>query len=64
VRQVVPLPRALTLREHHSFVALPEPGYKPRVADPRVGIFGPDFYDYATPFTAPLARHWVMRHRL
>ena len=64
VRQVAPVPEAITIREHHSFVALPEPGYKPRLADPRVGFFGPDFYDYATPFTSSLERHWITRHRL
>jgi hypothetical protein len=64
VQQVAPDPQSVTLREHHSFVALPEPGYKPREADPRAGIFGPDFYDYATPYTGPLDRHWVSRHRL
>src|SRR5688572_16607545 len=33
VRQVVPLPDAITVRERHSFVQLPDAGYKPRVLD-------------------------------
>jgi hypothetical protein len=61
---VAPTAEAVTVREHHSFVALPEPGYKPRRADPRVGIFGVDFADYASPFTGPLEKHWIARHRL
>jgi len=61
---VTPTAEAVTVREHHSFVALPEPGYKPRRADPRVGIFGIDFADYASPFTGPLEKHWIARHRL
>lgn len=61
---VTPTADAVTVREHHSFVELPEPGYKPRRADPRVGIFGVDFADYASPFTAPLEKHWISRHRL
>jgi uncharacterized protein DUF4953/uncharacterized protein DUF5117 len=61
---VAPTAEAVTVREHHSFVALPEPGYKPRRADPRVGIFGVDFADYGSPFTAPLEKHWIARHRL
>lgn len=61
---VTPTAEAVTVREHHSFVQLPDPGYKPRRADPRVGIFGVDFADYATPFTAPLEKHWIARHRL
>jgi hypothetical protein len=64
VQQVSPIPQAITVREHHTFVMLPEPGYKPREADPRAGIFGPDFYDYATPFTTSLEKHWIARHRL
>jgi len=35
VRDVTPDPSAITVREHHSFVELPPPGYKPRVYDPR-----------------------------
>jgi hypothetical protein len=61
---VTPTAEAVTVREHHSFVALPEPGYRPRRADPRVGIFGIDFADYGSPFTAPLEKHWISRHRL
>jgi len=34
VRQVTPSPEAITVREHHSFVQLPSPGYKPRAYDP------------------------------
>src|SRR6266849_1833267 len=51
---VTPVPDVVTIREHHSFVSLPEPGYKPRRVDPRVGMFGVEIYDYASPFTGPL----------
>src|SRR5213078_108408 len=61
---VAPTPEAVTVREHHSFVALPEPGYKPRRFDPRVGMFALQFADYASPFTAPLETRWISRHRL
>ncbi|HEX8171730.1 MAG TPA: zinc-dependent metalloprotease [Thermoanaerobaculia bacterium] len=64
VRGVTPSAESLTVREHHSFVALPEPGYEPRRADPRVGVFGIDFYDYASPFTGPITKHWISRHRM
>src|SRR6266852_947429 len=30
VSQVVPSPQAITVREHYSFVRLPDPGYRPR----------------------------------
>jgi hypothetical protein len=64
VSGVTPVPEAVTIREHHSLVALPPPGYTPRKLDPRVGMFGVEIYDYATPFTAPLERRWISRHRL
>ena len=64
VRGVTPTADVVSVREHHSFVALPEPGYVPRRQDPRVGIFGIEFYDYASPFTEPITRRWIARHRL
>jgi hypothetical protein len=64
VRSVTPSAEAVTIREHHSFVALPEPGYVPRRLDPRVGMFGIEVYDYASPFTGPLEKRWIARHRL
>jgi hypothetical protein len=54
----------LSLREHHSFVALPAPGYEPREADPRVGFFGAGFQDFSQPFDRPLERHLIARWRL
>lgn len=64
VRGVTPSPDVITVRQHHSFVALPPPGYEPRRQDPRVGVFGVEFYDYASPFTEPITRRWIARHRL
>ena len=61
---VTPVPEIVTVREHHSFVALPSPGYTPRAIDPRINSIGIEFYDYATPFTGQLERRWVTRHRL
>ena len=55
---------AITLREHHSFIRLPDDGYRPRVADPRVGVNGPTVYDYATPIDVDMRIRWVARHRL
>ena len=64
VSGVTPVPEVVTVREHHSLVALPEPGYKPRRIDPRVGMFGIEVYDYASPFAGPIEKRWVSRHRL
>jgi hypothetical protein len=64
VQAVTPTPEAVTVREHHSFVALPPPGYTPRRLDPRVGVLGITFYDYSSPFTGPVETRWIQRHRL
>ena len=67
VRQVTPTAQAVTVRQHHSFIELPkltENGYKPRTLDPRVGAFGIEFHDYASPITDPIEKRWIVRHRL
>ena len=61
---VTPTADVVTVRQHHSFVAVPEPGFVPRRSDPRVGVFGIDFYDYASPFTGPISKTWIARHRI
>jgi Met-zincin/Domain of unknown function (DUF5117) len=64
VRQVTPSPGAITVREHHSFVQLPPPGYKPRIYDPRSSFFGISYMDYATPISEPIVQRLTARHRL
>ena len=64
VRQVVPVPQSITVREHQSFVELPPPGYQPRVSDPRAGYFGISYMDFATPISDPITRRYIERHRL
>ena len=64
VREVVPVPEAITVRERHSFVQLPPPGFKPRVFDPRAGYFGIDYMDFATPIEEPITKRLITRHRL
>ncbi|HEV2834313.1 MAG TPA: zinc-dependent metalloprotease [Pyrinomonadaceae bacterium] len=64
VRQVVPVPDAITVRERHSFVQLPEPGFKPRVFDPRAGFNGIQYMDFATPIEEPITKRFIARHRL
>jgi Met-zincin/Domain of unknown function (DUF5117) len=64
VRQVTPSPEAITVREHHSFVQLPGPGYKTRVYDPRSSFYGISYQDYATPISEPIMQRFTARHRL
>jgi hypothetical protein len=64
ISAVAPTPDAVTVREHHSFVQLPPPGYSPRRLDPRSGFSGIEVYDYASPFSEPLEKRFICRHRL
>ncbi len=64
VRDVTPSPDAVTVREHHSFVELPGPGYQTRVFDPRAGYFGMSFVDYGAPLGDRITRRFINRHRL
>lgn len=61
---VTPTAQAVTLQQHHSFVELPEPGYRPRAFDPRAGFFGVTWRDYAAPLTEPITKRFIARHRL
>lgn len=64
VSNIVPDGRAFTLRQHISFVRLPDERYRPRPWDPRTGYFGITFRDYAQPIQRPLEQRWISRHRI
>ncbi len=64
VRQVVPTPEAITVRQHHSFIQLPDDNYKSRLFDPRAGFFGISYMDYATPISEPITKRFIARHHL
>ena len=64
VATVAPDAYAVTMREHYSFVQLPDDGYKPRAFDPRAGYFGTMYRDYSAPFGSPLDLRFIARHRL
>ncbi|GAB4027154.1 zinc-dependent metalloprotease [Spirosoma koreense] len=64
LREVVPTPTAVTMHQHHSFVQLPDAGYKPRLFDPRIGYGGIEYFDYATPVSQPIMKRYISRHRL
>ncbi|MDX1674932.1 MAG: zinc-dependent metalloprotease [Longimicrobiales bacterium] len=64
VRRHTPDGRSLTLRQHHSLVKLPGPGYEPRGFDPRVGIFSVYFYDFGKSFDQDYVTRLASRHRL
>lgn len=64
VRDVTPSPDAVTIREHHSFVELPGPGYKPREFDPRAGYFGSEHVDDSALLSERIDKRVINRHRL
>jgi hypothetical protein len=64
VRDVTPSPDAVTIREHHSFVELPGPGYKPRAFDPRAGYIGLTYADFIAPLGDRYIKRLLIRHRL
>ncbi|MHB1096798.1 MAG: zinc-dependent metalloprotease [Gemmatimonadaceae bacterium] len=64
LRRFVPDARALNFRQHITLLRLPDDGFRPRLADPRVGYFGVTFKDYAAPIQSQIERTWASRHRL
>ncbi|WP_340105142.1 zinc-dependent metalloprotease [Rhodohalobacter sp. 8-1] len=64
VRSVAPTAESVTLRQHHSFVELPDDDYQPREFDPRSGYFGISYQDYSTPIGEELTKRFISRHRL
>ena len=64
VQSVTPSAEALTLRIHHSFVQLPDNNYKPRAFDTRSSFINMSYFDYSTPVTEPIEKHFILRHRL
>ena len=64
VGSIVPDAKAFTLRQHLSFVKLPDAGFRTRERDPRVGFFGVTFKDYSRPIQQSLSVTLASRHRL
>src|SRR6267154_635920 len=64
IRSVTPTPSIVTIREHHSFIQLPDNNFKPRKFDPRAGYYNTSYYDYATPIDEPLEKRLITKHRL
>ena len=64
VADVLPDGRTMSLRVHHTFLELPEPGYTPRRLDPRIGFIPQHYKDHTAPFSEPIERYLVSRWRL
>ena len=64
VQSVTPSPEAITVRMHHSFVALPDNNYNPRKYDIRSGYGGTSFFNYSSDISEPIQQMVINRHRL
>jgi hypothetical protein len=64
VATVAPDAYSVTLREHYSFIQLPEDGFQPRAFDPRSGYFEATYRDYSAPLGSPLDLRLISRHHL
>jgi len=64
VRSVTPTAEAVTVRQHHSLVQLPDTEFQPRIWDPRAGFWSVNFRDYAAALDEPVERRFIGRHRL
>jgi hypothetical protein len=54
----------ISLRQHISFVALPDSGFNQRAYHPYSGFFTGSYADYATPIHEPLTKRFIYKHRL
>ncbi|BBM85490.1 zinc-dependent metalloprotease [Candidatus Uabimicrobium amorphum] len=64
VRSVTPTPTAITVRQHHSFVQLPDNKYRVRHSDPRGGFFTVNFANYSAKPHQDMSTRLIRRHRL
>ncbi|MBN3583502.1 zinc-dependent metalloprotease [Algoriphagus aestuarii] len=61
---VTPGSDAVTVRQRHSFIELPDLDYEKREFDPRGGYFSISYMDFTTPITEPILKRFISRHRL
>jgi hypothetical protein len=64
LRSVTPSPDAVTVRQRHSFIELPDDKYEPREFDPRAGYGSISYMDFTTPISEPIMKRFISRHRL
>jgi len=64
IYSVSPDAESVSVHQHHSFVQLPDQGFKPRVYDPRSGGYPMSYMDYATPVNEPIVKKFIYKHRL
>ncbi|RMB12026.1 zinc-dependent metalloprotease [Eilatimonas milleporae] len=64
VRTTTPVPEAVTLIAHTTLMKLPEPGYEPRLYDPRAALIGTTHIDMSAPLDGDTVVRMARRFRL
>lgn len=64
LRTVAPDTEFLTVRQHHSFVQLPDDEFVARKFDVRAGYFPTTYRDYGVPITEDITQRFITKHRL
>lgn len=62
--RIAPDARLASFTVRHSFIRLPEPGFTPRVFDPRTGAFDTLVTDFSAPLNQAMVRRYASRFRL
>lgn len=61
---VLPDGHTMSLRLHHTFLKLPEPGFSPRPLDPRIGFIPRRYFDHSARWNEPIEKFLASRWRL
>src|SRR5262245_6529861 len=61
---LLPDGHTMSLRIHHTFLKLPEPGFVPRPLDPRIGFIPRRHFDHAARYNEPIEKYLASRWRL
>jgi hypothetical protein len=64
IASLLPDGHTMSLRVHHTFLKLPEPGFAPRFLDPRIGFIPRRYLDHTAPYTEPIEKFLAVRWRL
>jgi hypothetical protein len=64
IMSVTPTADAVTVRQHHSFIELPDDNYQAREFHPYSGFISINYYDYASPIEENMKKILITRHRL
>lgn len=64
IRSVSPDGNNVSLRQHLSFVKLPDAGFENRAWDPRSAFGAMSYMDFASPIDEPITKRNIRRHRL